>query len=245
MPRFSRIAAVLCAGVLAAAPASAAHTAAGEFVPEYVETPVYFHCNGDTKVSNLHATLDSNYVSWDTNKPTASYTSGAGCGTADSAVEGTADRNPIYDFTVAGFYTGNVDTLTLRLWAIEGFGRTANKMDMKVHVTIDGEDVLKRGTVANAVPIASSTGATRLYEVTITGVDLGRESDHSTEHEVLATVYPQFVNRTGGGIVWVYDAAEVDSGLVFNDTTPAATTIARNVPRTPEPAPAPAPSPAP
>ena len=236
MPKLFRVLAVLCAMVLFAAPASAGvDPVTGEWTPDYVESPVYLHCTGDTKVGNLHSIADGMTVSWDANKPTASYQSGAGCGTADTALTGTSDHNPIYDFTVAGFYTGNIDTVTLRLWAIEGIGRAFDEFTVELHVKIDGEDVITRETPANAVPIASSTGAARLYEVTITGVDLSSQLDSTAEHEVVATVYPIFADGTGGGVAWVYDAAEIDSGLVFNDTTPAAKTVARNSPRSTTP----------
>lgn len=236
MPKLTRIAVMLSAVLLVAGPAAAyPDPTTGEWVPEYVESPVYLHCNGDTKVGNLHAVADSKVVTWDNVKPTKSFTSGAGCGTADTFVEGTADHNPLYDFTTAGFYTGNVDTITVRLWAIEGAGRAGNKFDVRMHLKVDGEDVIKRGTVVNAVPIPSSTGVTRLYEVTVTGVGLSTLADHTTEHDVTLTVYPVFANSTGGGVAWVYDAAEIDSGLVFNDTTPAVTTIARNVARSTTP----------
>ena len=232
MTKFSRAISLLCAVLLVSAPASAAiDPVTGVWVPEYVETPVYLHCNGDVKANNVHTIADSKTVTWDTTAPTASYTSGAGCGSADTWATGTTDHNPIYDFTTAGYYTGNIDTVTIRLWAIEGVGRTTNTFNVKLHLKIDGEDVIKRETAVPAVPIASSTGATRLYEVTVTGVDLGTQDDSIYEHDVVLTVYPQVANGTGGGIAWVYDAAEIDSGLVFNDTTPAATTIARNVPR--------------
>ena len=232
MPKLKRLAAVLCALVVSAAPASAGiDPVTGEWTPDYIETPVFLHCTGDTKVGNLHAVADGMVVSWDENKPTTSYTAGGGCGTADTALSGTADHNPIYDFTTSGYYTGNIDTITLRLWAIEGAGRAFDEFTVDLHLKVDGEDVIARDTPAEAVAIPSSTGATRLYEVTVTGVDLSSQVDSTSEHEIIATVYPKFVDGSGGGIAWVYDAAEIDSGLVFNDTTPAAKTLARNVPR--------------
>ena len=236
MPKLFRVIAVLSAVLLFAAPASAGiDPVTGEWTPDYIESPVYFHCTGDTKVGNIHAVADGMTVSWDENKPTASYQSGAGCGSADTFLTGTADHNPIYDFTTAGYYTGNIDTVTIRLWAIEGAGRAVKDFAVNLHLKINGEDVLTRNTPATATAIPSSTGATRLYEVTVTGVNLASQLDSTTEHEVVLTVYPQFANSTGGGIAWVYDAAEIDSGLVFNDTTPAAKTIARNTPTTATP----------
>lgn len=232
MSKLSRLATLLCALLLVAAPASAGiDPVTGEWVPEYVETPTYMHCTGETKVGNVHAIADSQTVSFDENAPTTSYTAGGGCGTADTFLEGTADHNRIYDFTTSGYYTGNIDTVTIRLWAIETAGKRLNDFLVNLHLKIDGEDVLKRGTVGTAVAVPSSTGLTRLYEVTVTDVGLSTELDSTYEHDVVLTVYPQGPTNTGSPIAWVYDATEIDSGLIFNDTTPAQKTIARNVPR--------------
>src|SRR5688500_3387171 len=148
-------------------PAAATHTPAGEpFVPEYVETPVYLHCNGATKVSNLHALAESNFVSFDTTKPTASYTSGAGCGTAETFVGSTVPNNPVYDFPVEGTFTGNIHNMTIRFWAIDLAGsRALEEFTVDLSLQIDGVDVLAHGTDAHAPTIASSTGISRLYEV--------------------------------------------------------------------------------
>lgn len=231
MSKLSRFATILCAVLLVAGPASAGiDPVTGEWIPEYVETPTYMHCNGDTKVGNFHALADSSVVTFDENAPTTSYTAGGGCGSADTQLEGTADHNPVYDFTTSGYYTGNIDSLTIRLWAIEGSGRRSPEFAVNLHLKIDGEDVLRRNTPATAVAVASSTGITRLYEVTVTDIDLSTLADHGYEHDVTLTVYPQGAT-TGSGVAWVYDATEIDSGLIFNDTTPAAKKLKRNVAR--------------
>jgi hypothetical protein len=228
MSKFARLAAVLAALLMVAGPASADHTAPDTpFVPEYVETPVYLHCNGNTKVSNIHA-LQGSLVTWDGTKPAASYTSGAGCGTAETFAEGTADRNVLYDFNVRGTYKGNIDNITLRFWAIDLSGsRALDEFTVDLHVTIDGKDILKRPTEAHAPTIASSTGIARLYEVTITNVRLNTLTDHTTEHDVEITAYTKFIDGSGV-LAWVYDASEIDSGLVFNDKTPSAVKVRRN-----------------
>jgi hypothetical protein len=211
--------------------ASATHTPPGEpFVPEYMETETYLHCNGATKVGNLHATADGNRVAFDNVKPTASYTTGAGCGTVDTFLAGTANHNPIYDFPVRGSFTGNINNITIRYWAIDFCGsRALEEFTVDLHLVIDGVDVLTRtpATNAHAPTVNSSTGISRLYEVTVTNVGFSSESDHTAEHEVELTVYPKFVDGSGC-VVWVYDAAEIDSGLVFNDTTPSSIKISRN-----------------
>lgn len=212
-------------------PAAATHTLPGEpFVPEYIETAEYLHCNGATKVSNVHAAVDGNRVAFDTTKPTASYTAGAGCGTIDTFLAGESNHNGLYDFPVHGTFTGNIDNITVRYWGIDFCGsRALEQWTVDLHLQIDGTDILTRAPATNAYAptINSSTGISRLYEVTVTKVALNSEADHTAEHEIELTVYPKFVNGSGC-VVWVYDAAEIDSGLVINDTTPSAVKVPRN-----------------
>ena len=220
--------------LLVAGPASASHTATGEpFQPVYTESSVYLHCSGAAKANNAHAAAESKIVSWDATKPTASYTSGAGCGTADTFLGGTSNQNPLYDFPMRGTFTGNLNNMTIRLWAIEASGsRALNEFTVDLHLEIDGVPVLTRnadgtGTPAHATPVASSTGLTRLYEVTVSDIGFSSEEDHEMAHDVALTVYPKYVD--GSGVVaWVYDASEIDSGLIFNDATPAAMVVPRN-----------------
>lgn len=211
--------------------AGATHTPDGEvFAPEFVETPVYLHCNGPTKLGNVHATVDSARVAFDTTKPAASVTTGAGCGTLDTFVAGTANHNPIYDFPVRGSFTGNIDNITVRFWAVElAASRALNEFTVDLHLVIDGVEILTRApaTLAHAPAQGDPNDPARLYEVTITKVGLDTAADHDMEHEVELTAYSKFANGSGINL-WVYDAAEIDSGLIFNDTTPSAVKIPRN-----------------
>lgn len=198
------------------------------FVPIYTETQVYLHCNGDTKAGQVNWAANNTLPTWDTTKPATSYQAGGGCGNPDTYAEGTADHNPVYDFPFEGYYTGNINNMTIRLWAIDVAGsRALEEFTVDLHVLIDGVPIIARGTVADAPMINSSTGLTRLYEVTITHINLSKESDHLAEHYVQVTPYVKYIDGSGV-LAWVYDATEIDSGIVFNDTTPAITRIKRN-----------------
>ena len=228
----SRIRIVATAALLVmglAGPATASHTPPGEpFVPEYVESSNYLHCNGATKVSNAHALVEGNFVSWNTTRPTASFTTGAGCGTLETFVGSTVPDNPAYDFPMEGTFTGNIKNMTIRLWAIDLSGsRALEEFTVDLSLSIDGETILAHGTDAHAPTIASSTGISRLYEVTVTNIGLNTQEDHEEEHTIQLTAATKFIDGSGV-LVWVYDAAEIDSGLVFNDTTPSAVKIPRN-----------------
>ncbi|MGH2710745.1 MAG: hypothetical protein ACRDH9_06025 [Actinomycetota bacterium] len=227
-----RIRSIATAAVLVmamAGPAGASHTPPGEpFVPEYIETPTFLHCNGATKLSNVHALVEGNFVQFNTTAPTASYTTGAGCGTVETFVGSTVPDNPAYDFPVEGTFTGNIKNLTVRFWAIDLAGsRALEEFTVDLSLAIDGETILTHGTDAHAPTIASSTGISRLYEVTVTNIGLGTEEDHEEEHTIQLTAATKFVDGSGI-LVWVYDASEIDSGLVINDTTPSSIKIPRN-----------------
>jgi hypothetical protein len=230
MPSRIRVIATAALLVMAVAgPAGASHTPPGEpFVPEYIETANYLHCNGATKVSNAHALAESNFVQFNTTAPTASYTTGAGCGTVETFIGSTVPNNPAYDFPVEGTFTGNIKNLTVRFWAIDLAGsRALEEFTVDLSLTIDGETILAHGTDAHAPTIASSTGISRLYEVTVTNVGLSGEDDHEEEHSIQLTAATKFIDGSGV-LIWVYDATEIDSGLVINDATPSGIKIPRN-----------------
>lgn len=47
------------------------------------------------------------------------------------------------------------------------------------------------------------------------------------QHEIELSVMTHYIDLDGSNI-WVYDAAEIDSGLVINDTTPSGVKVTRN-----------------
>ena len=212
-------------------PAAATHTPAGQpFVPEYLETPVFLTCPGSTKLGNVNSAAEGSLVGWDSTAPTASATAGAGCGTVETFIGSTAPHNYVYDFVTQGTFTGNIKNITVRFWAIELAGsRALNEWTVNAHMDIDGVPILtfSPATLAHAPIAGDATSPARLYEVTINNVGFSSQADHETEHEITLTLSSKFIN--GSGInMWVYDASEVPSGLIFNDTTPAAVKINRN-----------------
>jgi hypothetical protein len=210
-----------------AAPAAATHTPPGEpFVPEYVETSTYFHCAG-TKLSN-----NGGAVPFDTVKPTASYTTGAGCGHLDTMFSGTANHNTLYDFAVSGTFTGNIKNITLRYHHLDvGLSRALNSSGLGLYLVIDGEEIVTRpGATAPTVrvPVSDSNGgASRFMELTIRNIGLDSEADHAEEHQIELTVEAYHPDLDTAK-VWLYDAAEFDTGLVINDATMAPTKVNRN-----------------
>jgi hypothetical protein len=220
-PLFVAVAATLAVAL----PASAQTT----FVPTYTETPVYLQCNGTTKVSQVNFVAEgAEVVTWDSTKPTASFTTGAGCGTVDPYIVGAAPGNPVYDLALSGTFTGNLRDLTVRLWGIDTSGsRAFNEFDARVYVSIDGRERVPFTTAIAGPMVASSTGISRLVEFSVTNLNLSSEADSTKEHTIEITVGSIFLDSSGL-ITWVYDASEIDSGIVFNPARTAATKIRAN-----------------
>lgn len=212
------------AAILAVALPASAQTV---FVPTYTETPVYLHCNGPTKLSqaNYLASTAARTIGWDGTKPTTSYTAGAGCGTVDSFLVGAAPMNPVYDLALSGTYTGNLRDMTVRLWGIDTSGsRATDAWTVRGYVAIDGRQRVPFTEVIKGTMIPSSTGIARAVEFSVTHLGLSTEADSTREHSVEITVASIFLDSSGL-ITWVYDAAEIDSGIVFNPAGLAAARV--------------------
>lgn len=222
---------------LTAVPAAATH---GGIHPTFRSENVYFHCTGPTKVHTVNWQLGSGPVPWNTTPPTQSYTAGAGCGGLDTFLYHT-DTDNIYDATFRGTFTGNLRNLTVRLHnLLIGRVRTIDATSLAVRLLIDGEHYLPLGigygSQVDVIPVPSSTGATELLEFSITDIGTVKEvkdpqgnvidvlttgvakedGDGATEHEVVLQVTP-FYTPPSNAFVW--DAAEIASGLTFNPPT--------------------------
>ena len=226
MRRTTRLLLVLALASLSALPANA------EIVPTLRSEQVYFHCSGDTKLANATYADSSVVPTWDTTAPTGSVTGGAGCGWADVSPLRNTQSEGLADGVWKGYFTGNLDSLTVQVHAIGvGPGRAGSNQTVRATLFIDGESVFGTDASGNAgrrdvvmKPVVSSTQASALYEFTITGLGLLTEDGEGTlEREIALTLATASEPAQG----WVYDTTEVPSGIVFNPATPAAVTIAK------------------
>ena len=233
---------VAAIGVVAglAGPVGATH---GGFHPTFREERVFFHCGGGTKVKNVDY-AQGGLAPWDTTAPAQSVQQGAGCGVIDpSALRNTTPAGGPADAAFGGTYTGNLENLTVELHMLATSpGSVGNDtVDITPWLVIDGEAYVTDTTILTGVPlVASSTGASRKIEFTITKLGTVREVLDSSgnvvdvvttglakesaagEHEIQLNVR---IRGTGTpNAVWVWDTTEVPSGITFNDTTPSATT---------------------
>jgi hypothetical protein len=216
--RFRPLLAALAVTALAVGPATAEEIED----PVLVEERVYFHCNGESKVANVHALADSQIVGWSTSAPTASFTEGAGCGTADTFLTGSADHNVLYDAPFAGTFRGNLDSLTVHAHSLLPIdANRTGEFKVAVLLQIGGKTIIDRETVVTAEAIASDTGASHLFEFTVTDIGFIEPGTSARNRQVQLTLM-----STGRDVnSWVFDASEVDSGITFNPAEPAAVVV--------------------
>ena len=227
-----RITLIVLLAALAAGPAAATH---GGIHPTFRKEPVYFHCAGPTKVSNVNnATADEAPAPWDTTPPAQSVTEGAGCGAIDIAV---VRATGAVDAFFQGTFTGNIRDLTVSLHhLLLGRVRSAPGYTVKVQwLQIDGVPLIEN-TALPVTPVLSSTGLSELVEFSITNIGSATEikdaegnvidvkttglatedGDGTTVHEVMLMIDTD-PNETNS--IWVWDTTEVPSGIVFNPDT--------------------------
>ena len=186
------------------------------FVPDLHEERGYLLCAGELKVQNNGAS-----VGWDTAPPAASYTEGAGCGFADSGpsdpeTEAVLGEDPTGELVIAGMYTGNLDSLSVHLHAIDGpWTRTELfGMELSTSVEVDGTEIYNSNGSLLVPHVRSESGLTILGEYTITDIGLLDEAD-LTEHEIVVRINSYYSDDLYG---FVWGASEIDSGVTLNPT---------------------------
>jgi hypothetical protein len=247
--RRASLSAVFLVLVLAISPASAADATRPTFRTE----DVYFHCAGPTKLTqaNYFAAIGAYTVPWSTTAPSESVADGAGCGGADWG--GTS--NPVYDPWFRGAFTGNLSSVTVRIHQlITGNARQAGTETLRVTGDIDGVSIFPTGgRTVTVTPVRVNEDVTDLYEFTITNLGFYEEGtdeagnaytrsggmatevgDGTNEHTLTLGIGLDgtgFTVPTGyKATMWVWDTTEVPSGLTFNPPTPAAATVAADLP---------------
>jgi hypothetical protein len=159
--------------------------------------------------------------SWSTEKPTASVAAGAGGAYVSArAVDLFVPRNRAARPTFAGAFTGRLDTLAVTLYAVAPTADAVwNELRVVTRLTVDDAVVYDEPSTVVEVPFAPGANRVGTVRFAFTGIaqalevlDKGNAPD--TAHAVTLEVIPRLY--TDDAVV-LYDAAEVPSGIVFNE----------------------------
>ncbi len=230
--RFVRRLLIVAFAVVAAVPASAADgvcyftstDAEGNPTgPSFCGQQVWFH-QGATKAGNLGATGATAYPSWNTTKPAASVTAGAGGGYATQGVPRQTASDPATDPyvlpTFKGKFTGDIDNLVAEVFLFAPATAAANTPGAYVgstELTIDGKPILSPTSVDLALQPAGNAVMKATFAITdISGAmaGAGLASGPDAVHDVTFG-FGAFGLVSATGVI-VYDTTEVPSGLSFN-----------------------------
>ena len=193
------------------------------FEPILTTRQVYFDCPASSRIGNVAAAQDEP-GSWRDARPTGALGS-EGCASVDPPARNASTQMSPLDAVWAGTVHGNVDSMTVRAYLREvDANGTLTDMVILPRVTIDGE--------VRLAPVAASTvvvplepvapGITKI-EFTITNLDFRSAKDHEKTHSVIFSLDAYNVSQAA---VWLWDAAEVPSGIEFNPATPRNAAVA-------------------
>lgn len=229
-----------------------AHAVEGDepaaFVPNTPTTQFFMTCGSPSKEYTVGRLVndDAGTSNWAA-EPPASVTTGAGCGKVDDPALNGANGEALYDYTIRGTYTGNLDTLTLTVHTADlGPSRAGEPMNLRVRASVDGkglfggEEVRAAGTdeayflpkqaAVTVEPVATgATGGVRAVTFTITGIDLMDEADDK-RHTVFFGIASALPGPQADMHAWMWGAAEAPSNVVFTPEAPAEATVA-SIPR--------------
>ncbi len=238
--RTASLAAVLALG-LVVPPALAEETT---FEPNTPTAKVFLTCGSPSKEYTVGRLIndDAGTAGWGAAAP-ASVTTGAGCGKVDDPALNGAATQSLYNYSFAGTYTGNMDSLTVTVHTADlGPSRAGAPMTLRVRAAVDdiglfgstsqraaGTDeeffLPKAATVTVKPTSTGSTGGVRAATFTISGIDLLGETDNR-KHAVFFEIASAPVGPQADMHNWLWGAAEAPSGVVFAPEAPAAVTVA-------------------
>jgi hypothetical protein len=230
MPRIARIlvasALLLPLGLPATAQEASCRLIRGADTPEdpaddvqVCRQDVWFH-QAENKFGNAAAFDQGSFPSFDTTKPSASVTTGAGGGYLGSSAthQNGEPFDPRLTATFDGTFTGDIDTLAATIYM---FNPPEDAQDLptfaiNTRLVVDGEEIVatggaevKRtpdGQAARRIDFAFTNIYSTLEALGLSGAD--------REHQVRFQV--QGTGLATEAALFVYDTSEVPSGLIFN-----------------------------
>lgn len=207
------------AAATAAALVTAAPAAAG---PQY-----YFSCVADSKVQNNQA------HDWSTTKPSASFQSGAGCGTLDPGIFTTRSANQKMDFYGGGKHTGPINAINVELHSLLlSQVRVPDDMGVEAELLIDGEDVLEGVKEFRITPVTSATGLTQAFTFSFAREPQFDENGEELparpivagtgDHTIEVRFSSMFIDYQN---LWVWGASEIPAHVEINPAALSAPTL--------------------
>jgi len=190
-------------------------------------TKYYFGCVGPTKVQNAEA------EAWSTTAPSASFQSGAGCGSADLGALSGREDGVKQDFYAGGKHTGAIEAINVEVHSLL-LTRLRARPDpgLQVELIVDGEDVLGGPADFRVEPVLSSTGLTEAYRFSIANpAEFDEEGNElprvplvsgTGEHTISLRFSPRFLDYQN---IWVWGATEVPGHVEINPATLTAPTV--------------------
>lgn len=180
---------------------------------------VWFH-QAETKFGNAAAFDQGTFPSFDTTKPSASVTTGAGGGYLGSSTthQNGEPFDPRLTATFDGTFTGDIDTLAATVYM---FNPPEDAQDVptfaiNTRLVIDGEPVVETGGAE--VKRTPAGDAVRRIDFAFTNIYPTLEAfglnGVDREHQVRFQV--QGTGLATEAALFVYDTSEVPSGLIFN-----------------------------
>ena len=191
--------------IMALALAGTAHAVPS--TPPLTPTSFFFDCTTETKVGT--AVDDTEAFTWSSTAPSASFTTGEGCGWADPPFSGTNQPNPFYDAAWGGLYKGEINKIELNLYSLFNVPAFGEKI-IDLNVIVDGEIVYTGSQLAAPTEPAGQAAVKTTFTV--------------SELEIPATKNDKYIviavsNYVPDGMgAWVHGASEVPAGVRLFDS---------------------------
>jgi hypothetical protein len=165
-----------------------------------------------TKVGNLAGFGAGDFPTWTTTMPGNAAGTGA-YATNSTFHQASAPQDPRGSAVFQGTYTGTIDNIAVTLYA---FVPPIFTRDLNLELTIDGEQVF----VGNSV-VSMAAGGNNTQKLTFAFTNIynfldgaAKAGDASTRHTIKLAANGRYI--VNDPAVFVYDAAEWPSGLIFN-----------------------------
>jgi hypothetical protein len=193
------------------------------FDPILTTRQVYFHCPTSSRVGNVAAAQEE-AGSWNDTRPTGAF-GPEGCASVDPPARNATTQMSPLDAVWAGTVSGNVDSMTVRAYLRDADANgTLSEMTILPRVSVDGEVRLAPvGGSTVTVPLVSVSPGISKVEFTVTNLDFNSAKDHEKTHDVIFSLDAYNISQAA---VWLWDAAEVPSGIEFNPAAPKPAAVA-------------------